>query len=493
MADPEAVWFDEMGCMTAAVIDCVAAVRWTVHFMTHQKKSDNSFRSIIYNLNEQRDIGVTTASPLLTQQQPTHNQNNRTMFTVNVAFKNTARSWAVEESEFTAAKLTELIKSTFNIEGDIPIVTYVDDEQDEIKLNLGVSVEFDEALRVLQCTDTPSVLNFSVVNATGVKYVKPTRVTPTPKRVKVKAQPVVAATKSAQTEQAAPASAPAAPASDALMGQIGELVRAHTTALTKASEECAKALEEEVQRAKTYAQEQEAAAAAARDEAACARREAGAVRDALEAAEKDCQSLRSERDALTAECSDLKTKHEQATAKIGSLVDTVAGHREELATKQLQIKDLRAELDAVYSKIASLLPDIKPPKNDFEKAVETVAKGVESFTDQVEAVFVAAKEEIKEAVELTNSAEPRSRSCSAGSKSETTATATVGCGGGGSAPTSSIVLMMDQKSQKQYSEEVQEAYRKIRNMGFDASLEDVGKAMARCNNDVAAVISKLFL
>jgi small-conductance mechanosensitive channel len=218
--------------------------------------------------------------------------------------------------------------------------------------------------------------------------------------------------------------------------------------------------------------------------------------------------------ACRQEAADLLSKNKEAEAAAADhaqekkrLVDTIAEQREQLSTKQLEVGDLkkeneslRAEIDAVYAKIAGLLPDVKRPSS-FTKAMEKVAKGVGEFTETVEAVCVAAKEEVTEAVQSTNNyaKAPPAIEMSAPKQGGGAAAAAASAAAAAAPVPSTFVQMMDREMDEAMtdletelvSETDRDAFRKLSNMGFDVDQARVCELMAQHSGDVSVILEAL--
>eukprot|EP00750_Incisomonas_marina_P008068 INCI15205.1.p1 GENE.INCI15205.1~~INCI15205.1.p1 ORF type:complete len:448 (+),score=144.58 INCI15205.1:179-1522(+) len=440
---------------------------------------------------------------------------------VQVCSGNVKETFSEAKETLSAARLEEFIRSRFEVAdgADVPAVTYQDDEGDTISLNLKVPVEFDEALRVMQLDEAQSTLCFTLQEELEPRPLDAPPQTKVgsgleaasdyskqlAKHAELQAfyeaslsqhnaamndYLTVAAVSTPPTVQIEPAANPDA---SKVMNDISAIVQTFSAGMTQR----VNTLEQEVAQHKRDAavRQQQADESAAR----------------IQQLENTLQDQEQVVLACRQEAADLLSKNKEAEAAAAGhaeekkrLVDTIAEQREQLSTKQLEVGDLkkeneslRAEIDAVYAKIAGLLPDVKRPSS-LTKAMEKVAKGVEEFTETVEAVCVATKEEVTEALQSTNNyaKQPAATSTSAPKQ-----------GGGGAAAAaaaaapvpSAFVQMMDREMDdamthletELVSETDRDAFRKLHNMGFDVDQARVCELMAQHNGDVSVVLEEL--
>lgn len=389
---------------------------------------------------------------------------------------------------------------------DVPPVTYEDDEGDTINLHLGVAVEFEEALRVMQLGGKER-LRFTLVKALAQRQ-----------------RPVVV---EEAVDIAVPPALPAAAVNTAdVVDQIQSIIEAHAAGVNR-----------QVARLENEVQMQKAAAASEAQVAAAAQRRAAdlelclvAKNKAVDVAERRVTVLEQRVSALESDAADLGEAHEAlghkhaqvkreaaaaadryAEEKKG-LVDTIAEQREQLTTKQLEVDDakaenaaLRAQLEAVYGKIAGLLPDMPKPKSKVEKVLQKVA----AAADTVEAVCTAGLAEVSEAVRGTNNYACARSSPRIVEEDQEQVAAVPKRGGGGaaavaaaaSAHPSAFVQAMDAQlddAMEELEDEFgqptkaqRDAFHRIRNMGFQLNQGHVSQLMNKHNNDIAAVLSEI--
>jgi hypothetical protein len=231
-------------------------------------------------------------------------------------------------------------------------------------------------------------------------------------------KPALATTATTTTTTAAPAAPATAPAHTVpvavetadVVCQISALLQSHAAGMAKRVADLEGTLAKETCRANAT----EALVDSLSKSQETLRTSLSAERHTTAALREEVGSLRADKLALAAERQALATVVEQQTAEKKGLVDTIVEQREALSTKQLEVQDLqkeaaalREQLEAVYAKIAGLLPgttaDARPPTtNPFVSVVEQAVQDLEEFSGTVEAVADATRQEITE--EITEAA-----------------------------------------------------------------------------------------
>jgi hypothetical protein len=414
----------------------------------------------------------------------------------------------------TANRVAACIREAFVVpEGaDVPAVTYEDDEGDSISLNLGVTVEFEEALRVMEATNS-SLLRFKLAEAlaprernampmpapsapavkfegdvtipdgahvaaskpfvktwlvstpsgwgpgcvlrcvdmwssfAGLKEVVPSvpagsqaeisitltapqevghyrsywalagpdgkqfgevlfvefhavdNVTTTANAPSGGAEKQSSATTTAVVASVPPvvavAAAAAAPTMAAestdVVSQISALLQGHTADMAKRVDDLQCKVASESRRA-DHAERLVDSLASSQE---TLRTSLSAERETTAALRGEVGTLRADNVALARQRDELAAELEQQRAETKGLVDTIAEQREALCTKDLEVQDLRkeaavlrAQLEAVYAKIAGLLPGTTATAT--AAATAAVQHGLQEFTGAVVAVATAA-------------------------------------------------------------------------------------------------------
>ena len=495
------------------------------------------------------------------------------MITVEVTSGNHTARVQLPRETATANRVADLIREEFVVPqgADLPAVTYEDDEGDTINLNLGVTVEFEEALRVMEVSQSP--LRFKLVEALAPREklpaIVPDQLEDPLAEYKTEharlcavydkelaehaharaaydreiaeharardqylaeharardqfeeydahlAVQAVAALEYNQQVAAAATEAPAAAAAEKhpmaaesadVVSQISALLQGHTAGMAKRVDDLEGKLATETRRADSAEKLVDGLASSQET----LRTSLSAERLTTAALRREVDSLRADKLALAAERQALAAVVEQQTAEKKGLVDTIAEQREALSTKQLEVQDLqkeaaalREQLEAVYAKIAGLLPDTARP-SPFVKAVEKAVQGLEEFAGTVGAVAVATGQEIAEAVSSTHN---YVRTPAAGSAAAAAAAA--------AAAPSPFVQMMDMVSidhslntleveiaadaaaaaaaddAPAVSAADRLAFRRIRDMGFSVSQETVSQLLDMHNHDISQVVLEL--
>jgi len=183
-----------------------------------------------------------------------------------------------------------------------------------------------------------------------------------------------------------------------------------------------------------------------------------------------------------------------------ALAEQVAAHVDTISTFELQLADAKdtaataqQELAAVQqqheSMVSTIFAAMKPAA--MKKAVTSAVDDVKNLGETISAVGVAVAQEVTEAVQGSNNYQrPRVRAQPAPPASATDTTSETEAKEQGS----SFIQAMDeviQHTQPIVKESNREAFRKLTNMGFVVSLDQVKGLMAQNNDDVSAVINEL--
>jgi ubiquitin len=401
-------------------------------------------------------------------------------------------SFEMEKDLIKSKHVRQAIRENFileNAKGEFPALTYEDDEGDVINLNLGVAVEFEEALRVMfkKGDEAQPALDFTLATVLPKKNksheAKAAPIVPVPK-APAKEDCVTQKTPSKSqilpielvsnilsfarrsTPPKAKPSKPKAVATPPVVapGSINDKAKAAFAKmqsvfqdLTSDVEGQMQQLTQELDQEKKNSKKLAAFSETLKQEAASSKQLVTSLEKAVSCAQKDISKLfadvakqqsivKQQKDiidqqsnvVLEMQCRNeslsadyevvIKREKEQRgkladlrselTAKNRELVDNIAAQREELATKAIVIDDLqketaglrdenavlKAQLEAVYGKIAGLLPDTakQTKQNKLKQTLTKVKEGVVEVAGKVEAVCVAGAGELKEAVNRTN-------------------------------------------------------------------------------------------
>jgi len=420
-------------------------------------------------------------------------------------------SFQVEED--IHAEVCSNIRKFFEVNADdeLPPLSYEDEEGDTIVLNLGVTVEFEEAVRV-----QGDSLKFTLRDPLPLRA-RPTLLAPKPAEeellIRVNVPP-----------SAAPPVLNTAPSSDSDMTSVLDQVKAVMVNFQQAAKNREASLVDElsstnhsamVLRRELYDTKTEMERLVETHNAQVTTLEAKvqSAQSKAEEAEKQFNQKNLENSMQVANLTLLTQRHEGTiesqklenkalketfTFEKASLVETIAGQREELSTTKLQVTDLvkenealQAKLDEVYAALRTLQPLMGSPVA-AATPTPTTANSTTTAPALPEPLPEAQAPEVPEPVveKKEESANTAMKSfVSAMDAAEASSAAAVLQPIAAKPPRKRPVIAKIKSATK--SPAVVNAFNTISAMGFEVTMTEVNSLMIRFDNDVQRVLEHL--
>jgi ubiquitin/Skp family chaperone for outer membrane proteins len=404
----------------------------------------------------------------------------------------------LQDSQPTAARIAEEIRKHFECE-EVPALMYKDDEGDDINVNLNVQVEFEEALRVLRMTNTDT-MSFRLTKQLAAKELPSGELHSPPAHLPViadaavdeatadvmsKIQSVVAVYTNTMAQQLETLQADLETKSQ----QLGSAIETNEKLKSEY-----KNLAVETQNFKARCNDLEGSYATVVQDVANAKKVQVTLQAERDNARAEAVAMAAELEQTKAAVAQAKKTEAEAAAEKQRLCDSVAEQRELVSVRDLEIADLRKELESVYAKISCLLPGQRA------RQPTKLERGVENAVNTVGAVFVATKEEVKESVRRTHNyakkpaKKPAKHQSAKVEDPDEAAAAKQGGGQSGEAAAAApFVAMMDQlqSGDAAVTAKNRDAFRQLSNMGFSVTPARVAELMEAHNQNIDRVIDAM--